>query len=54
VTPLEAAVRAVCRHIGTDPEGWEHFAEIGRVALGALLEALPPDLAKAIRAELGA
>jgi hypothetical protein len=52
MSPLEAAIRAVCRHIGADPETWRGFESIGLVALKALLEALPPDAAVLLREHL--
>jgi hypothetical protein len=49
MTPMEAAIRAVCRHIGADPDTWRGFEGIGRVALEALFETLPTELAEQLR-----
>lgn len=52
MNPLEAAIRAVCQDIGADPENWRAFEGIGRVALNALIAALPADLGDALRRAL--
>lgn len=49
MTLLEISVRAVCREIGVDPDDWHAFAGLGNVALDAFIEALPKELAEAIR-----
>lgn len=52
MSPLEAAIRAVCSYIGADPNNWAGFEGIGRVALKALIEAMPPDAAETLRHHL--
>lgn len=52
MSPLEQAIRAVCSHIGADPDGWRGFEELGRKAVEALVAALPADVAEALRRAL--
>jgi len=49
MTPLEAAIRAACRFMGTDPDTWEGFREVGQVAAEAFVDAFPPEMRAAIR-----
>lgn len=53
MTPLEAAIRAACAHMGADPESWRGFERIGLAAVAALIDALPPDLGDALRRAIG-
>lgn len=54
MSPLEAAIRAVCSHIGVDPEMWRGFEEIALVAVSALLDALPAEASAMLRDHMGA
>lgn len=49
MSPLEAAIRAVCAELGAHPDTWEGFKEVGRAGLAAFVSALPADLAAEIR-----
>lgn len=50
MNPVEAAIRAVCRELGADPDTWRGFEEVGRAALDGFISALPADVAEAVRA----
>jgi len=52
MSPLESAIRALCRYLGADPETWEGFRDAGHVAASAFVDALPEDLSKAVRPHL--
>jgi hypothetical protein len=52
VSPLEAAIRAVCRDIGANPDEWRGFLTIAVVGLTAFAEAVPAELGEQIRALL--
>lgn len=39
--PLEAAIRAACQYMGANPDSWEGFRGVGKVAADAFLAALP-------------
>lgn len=52
MSPVEAAIRAVCTAMGADPDTWRGFEEIGRVGVEAFINTLPPDLAEAVRSIL--
>lgn len=49
MSPLEAAIRAVCEQLGAHPDTWRGFEEVGRAGLKAFVEALPPEIAAEIR-----
>jgi hypothetical protein len=49
VSPLEAAIRAVCAELGASPDTWEGFKEIGRVAASAFVAALPAEIGDEVR-----
>lgn len=54
MNPLEAALRQACKEMGADPDcpvtgGWRNFLKIGHPIAEAFVNALPPDLADAVR-----
>lgn len=49
MSPREAAIRAVCKAAGAEPDTWRGFLHFANVGLDKLIELMPHELAEQVR-----
>lgn len=49
MSPVEIAIRAVCKDMGANPEEWRGFLAVALIGLNAFADALPAEVRDLIR-----